>query len=419
MPAPFDRFAPSPSDSRRAEVEALRRSLAREGGAGAGASAFDSAMQPAPASFPGVDTAGQMPGTAGQMLDAAGQALRADFAAQASSGARVGERELRDAVRRAALSRLKGRGGDEAGAGVLVSSEASVRAGEAGVCASEMGVGEAGARIGGKDVCGAHSVVPALGAHSIPAAAAAAASAASVTSAASPAPVAAAPEADRTMREYVSELLNPKQDRGANVLTELDHEAIAQGKGRHYAKTGGHARAALAFLLEFLLIFVIALALIFPLRAFVAEYYYIPSGSMEDTLQVDDRILSEKVSYYFDTPKQGQIVTFNGTKEEEGQMLIKRVIAVGGQTVDLRDGAVYVDGEKLDEPYTEGKQSKPLSNSNGITYPYKVPEGEIWVMGDNRTNSLDSRVFGSVPVENVTGHAFWRYWPLSSFGSLE
>ena len=100
-------------------------------------------------------------------------------------------------------------------------------------------------------------------------------------------------------------------------------------------------------------------------------------------------------------------------------MLIKRVIAVGGQTVDLRDGAVYVDGEKLDEPYTEGKQSKPLSNSNGITYPYKVPEGEIWVMGDNRTNSLDSRVFGSVPVENVTGHAFWRYWPLSSFGSLE
>ena len=411
MPAPFDRFAPSPSDSRRAEVEALRRSLAREGGAGAGASAFDSAMQPAPASFPGADTAEQMPGTAGQMLDAAGQALRADFAAQTSSGARVSERELRDAVRRAALSRLKGRGGDEAGASVLVS-------GEAGVCAGEVDVGETGAHAGGEDVCGAHSVVPALGAHSIPAVAVAA-TAASVASTALPAPAAAAPEADRTMREYVSELLNPKQDRGANVLTEPDHEAIAQGKGRHYAKTGGHARAALAFLLEFLLIFVIALALIFPLRAFVAEYYYIPSGSMEDTLQVDDRILSEKVSYYFDTPKQGQIVTFNGTKEEEGQMLIKRVIAVGGQTVDLRDGAVYVDGEKLDEPYTEGKQSKPLSNSNGITYPYKVPEGEIWVMGDNRTNSLDSRVFGSVPVENVTGHAFWRYWPLSSFGSLE
>ena len=396
MPAPFDKSVPSPFDSRRAEVEALRRSLACEGGAGAGAPDSVLAAQPGFASFPGADVAGQAPHTA--------------FAVQASPGARVSERELRDAVRRAALSRLKGRGGDEAGASVLVS-------GEAGVCAGEVDVGETGAHAGGEDVCGAHSVVPALGAHSIPAAAAA--SAASVATAASPAPTAAVPEADRTMREYVSELLNPKQDRGANVLTELDHEAIAQGKGRHYAKTGGHARAALAFLLEFLLIFVIALALIFPLRAFVAEYYYIPSGSMEDTLQVDDRILSEKVSYYFDTPKQGQIVTFNGTKEEEGQMLIKRVIAVGGQTVDLRDGAVYVDGEKLDEPYTEGKQSKPLSNSNGITYPYKVPEGEIWVMGDNRTNSLDSRVFGSVPVENVTGHAFWRYWPLSSFGSLE
>lgn len=403
MPAPFDKSVPSPFDSRRAEVEALRRLLAREGGAGKGAPDSVLAAQAGFASFPGADVAGQAPHTA--------------FAVQASPGARVSERELRDAVRRAALSRLKGRGGDEAGAGVPAFGGAGAHAGEAGARVGEVGVGEAGAHAGGEDVCGAHSVVPALGAHSIPAAAAA--SAASVATAASPAPAAAVPEADRTMREYVSELLNPKQDRGANVLTELDHEAIAQGKGRHYAKTGGHARAALAFLLEFLLIFVIALALIFPLRAFVAEYYYIPSGSMEDTLQVDDRILSEKVSYYFDTPKQGQIVTFNGTKEEEGQMLIKRVIAVGGQTVDLRDGAVYVDGEKLDEPYTEGKQSKPLSNSNGITYPYKVPEGEIWVMGDNRTNSLDSRVFGSVPVENVTGHAFWRYWPLSSFGSLE
>ena len=220
------------------------------------------------------------------------------------------------------------------------------------------------------------------------------------------------------MREYVSELLNPTKDRGANILVEPDHEAISKGKGRHYAKTGGHARSAIAFVLEFLLIFVIALVLIFPIRAFVAEYYYIPSGSMEETLQIDDRILSEKLSYYFDTPKQGQIVTFEGIKEEAGQTLIKRVIAVGGQTVDLRNDSVYVDGEKLDEPYTDGKESVPLSNSNGITYPYKVPQGEIWVMGDNRTNSLDSRVFGSVPVENVTGHAFWRYWPLNSFGAL-
>ncbi len=220
------------------------------------------------------------------------------------------------------------------------------------------------------------------------------------------------------MREYVGELLNPKKDRGANVLTEPDYEAIAQGKGRHYAKTGGHARSLLAFVLEFLLIFVIALALIFPLRAFVAEYYYIPSGSMQETLQIDDRILSEKVSYYFSTPQQGQIVTFEGVGDEAGQTLIKRVIAVGGQTVDLRGGAVYVDGEKLDEPYTDGKESRPLSNSLGITYPYKVPEGQIWVMGDNRTNSMDSRAFGPVPIENVTGHAFWRYWPLTSFGAL-
>ncbi len=384
---------PAPFDNRRLQLEALRRTLA------------------------------------------SGQASAADVPA-------VGEEELREAVRRAALSRLREREGDMPDAGAPALGETGARDGEAGVHGAYGAMSVPGARsVPAADAAAmpaASAPAPAFPASAaiagsaspaVPAAASSASSAA--PAAASPAAPAASlparvppfpapdPPADRTMREYVSELLNPTKDRGANVLVEPDHEAIAQGKGRHYAKTGGHARSLLAFFLEFLLIFILALALIFPVRAFVAEYYYIPSGSMQDTLQIDDRILSEKLSYYFDTPKQGQIVTFEGTKEEAGQTLIKRVIAVGGQTVNLRDGAVYVDGEKLDEPYTEGKESLPLSNSNGVTYPYKVPEGEIWVMGDNRTNSLDSRVFGSVPVKNVTGHAFWRYWPLSGFGALE
>ena len=97
-------------------------------------------------------------------------------------------------------------------------------------------------------------------------------------------------------------------------------------------------------------------------------------------------------------------------------MLIKRVIATGGQTVDLRDGVVYVDGVPLDEPYTQGKPSNDLNS--GITYPYTVPEGHVWVMGDNRTNSADSRAFGAIPLESVTGHAVLRYWPLDRIGTL-
>ena len=97
-------------------------------------------------------------------------------------------------------------------------------------------------------------------------------------------------------------------------------------------------------------------------------------------------------------------------------MLIKRVIATGGQTVDLRDGAVYVDGVRLDEPYTQGKPSNDLNS--GIQYPYVVPEGYVWVMGDNRTNSADSRAFGAVNMEDITGRAVFRYWPLDRIGTL-
>ena len=216
----------------------------------------------------------------------------------------------------------------------------------------------------------------------------------------------------------VVELFFPMKDRGANVLVEPDEKAIAAGKGRHYAKTGQHKRNALSLVLEAIVVIAVVLLLSIPLRAFVLEYYYIPSGSMLETLQIDDHILSEKVSYYFSSPKRGDIITFNGTKNEEGKVLIKRVIGVGGDTIDLRRGDVYVNGEKLDEPYTQGKQTNPLSNLENITYPYTVPEGELWVMGDNRSNSSDSRVFGSIPVANVTGHAFWRYWPFNSIGLL-
>ena len=96
------------------------------------------------------------------------------------------------------------------------------------------------------------------------------------------------------------------------------------------------------------------------------------------------------------------------------------VIAVGGQTVDLRDGRVYVDGVLQDEPYTRGEPSYPLTPYYGLTidYPYTVPEGGLWVMGDNRTNSADSRAFGAIPLESVTGHAVLRYWPLDRIGTL-
>jgi signal peptidase I len=148
---------------------------------------------------------------------------------------------------------------------------------------------------------------------------------------------------------------------------------------------------------------------------FVYVPYEIPSGSMEETIMTGDMVFSEKVSYYFRTPARGDIVTF-ADPEVAGRTLIKRVIATGGQTVDLQNGHVVVDGVVLDEPYTNGKESYPLARTASdvtITYPYTVPQGCLWVMGDNRTASQDSRYFGPISAGSVTGRAALIYWPLS------
>lgn len=164
---------------------------------------------------------------------------------------------------------------------------------------------------------------------------------------------------------------------------------------------------------------VVALAAGLLIKTFVATPYVVPTGSMRDTIMEGDTLLGERVSLYFGDPEPGDIVTFDSPLD--GETLIKRVIAVGGQEVDLVDGSVYVDGERLDEPYTEGRPSYSLSDlagSAGIEYPYVVPEGHVWVMGDNRTDSKDSRYFGAVSVDDVTSRALFIYWPLDHMGTL-
>lgn len=177
----------------------------------------------------------------------------------------------------------------------------------------------------------------------------------------------------------------------------------------------GHA------LLSWVLTIAIAVAIALFVRVFVAEVYVVPSGSMLETIQEGDRLVGEKVSFRFRSPEAGEVVTFIDPADRD-TTLIKRVIAVGGQTVDLQDGVVYVDGQALDEPYTLGKRSDPItveaSPFGTISYPFTVPEGYVWVMGDNRTNSLDSRYFGAVPVSDVTSRAAFIFWPLSDASSL-
>ena len=170
-----------------------------------------------------------------------------------------------------------------------------------------------------------------------------------------------------------------------------------------------------------IILMVAAVALItVALRLFVFVPYEIPSGSMEETIMTGDMIFSEKISYYFRSPERGDIVTFDDP-EVPGRTLIKRVIATSGQTVELIGGKVYVDGIVLDEPYTHGRLSYPLSTTAPgvqVSFPYTVPDGCVWVMGDNRTSSQDSRYFGAIELSAISGRAALVYWPLSDIGLL-
>ncbi len=170
-------------------------------------------------------------------------------------------------------------------------------------------------------------------------------------------------------------------------------------------------------ILETVIMIAIAFALAQFVKSYIVQPFVIPSGSMIPTIQLDNRVLAEKLTYRFSRgPEYGEIVVFRNPSGYP-PVLIKRVIATEGQVLDLREGKVYVDDRELSEEYVHGLPTLPESPM--IQYPFTVPDGHIWMMGDNRTNSGDSREFGPVDVDQVMGRAFWTYWPPTEFGNLK
>lgn len=182
---------------------------------------------------------------------------------------------------------------------------------------------------------------------------------------------------------------------------------------------GGQRVGLMRQVVEFALTILVAVAVASAVRGFVIEPYVVPSGSMLPTIQLKDQVLANKFVYRFRTPQPGEIVVFDNPMKTPGEpTFIKRVIAVGGQTVDLRSGHVYVDGDELTEPYTYGQPSDPLMGST-VTFPVTIPTDSVWLMGDNRTESKDCRWFGPVKLTAVHGQAFFTYWPADRIGVLK
>jgi len=195
-------------------------------------------------------------------------------------------------------------------------------------------------------------------------------------------------------------------------------------------------QSGLRFLRETALLFGMAILIAFVVKTFVAQAFYIPSGSMLPQLQINDRVVVSKLAYRLHDPRRGDIVVFDepGPREPDDSSLpekvgrgllqsiglaapstdeyIKRVIALPGERVEGRAGHVYVDGRQVVEPYL------PPGATTTDFPPVVVGPGTLWVMGDNRSNSEDSRVFDPIPESDVVGRAVVRLWPLGTSAFL-
>lgn len=209
---------------------------------------------------------------------------------------------------------------------------------------------------------------------------------------------------DTNMREGV-------QDSGFDVLQEPENQEIVE------VQNEGEASVK-----ELLFVIILAFVVALGIRTFIAEPYRVPTGSMLQTIQLNDMLVGEKVTLHFSDPHPGEVITFTDPDNKD-QILIKRVIAVAGQVVDIRSGNLYIDGQKQDEPYVGSNKTEPIDSWAGcltgpVLYPYTVPEGCVWVMGDNREHSADSRYFGAVNLDSVIARAKFIFWPVRDISKL-
>lgn len=158
-----------------------------------------------------------------------------------------------------------------------------------------------------------------------------------------------------------------------------------------------------------------ALIIALVIKTFLLQAFFIPSSSMVSTLNIGDRVLVNKLSYRLHDVNRGDIIVFErpeGEADSEIQDLIKRVVGLPGDTVEGQNGQVLINGEPLDEPYLDE------GVTTGDFDPVVVPEGHLFMMGDNRGDSRDSRFFGPIAEETIVGRAFFRVWPLGDISTL-
>lgn len=170
-------------------------------------------------------------------------------------------------------------------------------------------------------------------------------------------------------------------------------------------------RSHLRELFEILEVIVLAAVISVLLNAFVVQVTEVLQISMQPTLHQNDRVLVSKVDYRFGTPSRCDIIVFHPPIEGVTIAYVKRVIAISGDVVELRDGNVFVNGQR--SGCTDGPHGATLPEPGDVRFPLTVPERSVFALGDNRTESTDSRAFGPVTDDRIIGKVLFRFWPLT------
>jgi signal peptidase I len=166
-------------------------------------------------------------------------------------------------------------------------------------------------------------------------------------------------------------------------------------------------RSALREIVETILFTLLIYVLV---RTFLFENYRVVGRSMEPTLENDQFLVVTKLDYRLHNPQRGDIIVFRDPRAED-RKLIKRIIGLPGEVVSITDGSVTIDGQPLNEPYIE-------SPGRYTEIPLSVPEGQYFVLGDNRNNSSDSHNWGTLPKDEIVGKAWLSYWPPTTWGLI-
>ena len=178
------------------------------------------------------------------------------------------------------------------------------------------------------------------------------------------------------------------------------------------------ARAVGSFFWELIKVFLVAIVIIVPIRYFLIQPFFVRGASMEPNFGDREYLVIDEVSFYLREPERGEVVVFRYPRDPR-QFFIKRIIGSPGETIMVKDGYVYIDGNKLNEVYLPGNYLTSEKSFLREEVPYKIPDGYYMVFGDNRDFSSDSREWGPISLKAIVGKAWLRYWPLSSFGLIK